>query len=185
MVFGIFYFAPMRVSELNPKEYGSFYKVYLDTLGDVELYDILQSQLLNFPKFMESIPTVKLDYAYAPGKWTIKEALVHIMDTERVMQYRALRFMRGDRTPLPGFDQDIFVPNSFAAPRTIQDIIQEYSCIRQSTIALYTNMDKKALSNIGTASNAPMSVAALGFIICGHQKHHRNVIRERYLSTFD
>ncbi|MRX63933.1 DinB family protein [Maribacter luteus] len=172
----------MRVTELKTEEYGSFYKTYLDALGDAELFNILTNQLLNFPQFLDSIPDDKLNYAYAEGKWTVSEVLVHIMDTERVMQYRALRFMRGDLTPLPGFDQDIYVPNSNSALRTKEDIIEEYKIIRQSTIALFTNMDKKALGNVGTASNNPMSVAALGFIICGHQKHHRNIIRDRYLN---
>lgn len=89
--------------------------------------------------------------------------------------------MRGDKTPLPGFDQDIFVPNSNADRRTKESIIEEYKVIRRSTIALYSNMNGQSLQRKGVASDSPMSVAALGFIICGHQKHHRNVIRERYL----
>ncbi|NND79146.1 MAG: DinB family protein [Maribacter sp.] len=171
----------MRVTELTKEEYNPYYKSYIDLLGDVELLDILTSQLRNFPQFLESLPEDKLHYAYAEGKWTIAEALIHVLDTERVFQYRALRFMRGDKTPLPGFDQDTFVPNSNADKRSKESIIEEYKAIRRSTIALYSNRKMKTLHNIGTASDSPMSVAALGFIICGHQKHHRNVIRERYL----
>ncbi|EAR01205.1 DinB family protein [Maribacter sp. HTCC2170] len=171
----------MRISELKAEDYNPFYQTYIDVLGDVELFDLLRKQLDNFPQFLASLPDEKLSYAYADGKWTIAEALLHVLDTERVFQYRALRFMRGDSTPLPGFDQDTFVPNSNADRRTKESIIEEYKAVRRSTIALFSNMNGKSLQNVGMASDSPMSVAALGFIICGHQKHHRNVIRERYL----
>ncbi len=171
----------MRSIELQSEDYNPFYQTYVDVLGDVELMDMLRRQLKNFPEFLESLPDEKLDYAYAEGKWTIAEVLVHVLDAERVFQYRALRFMRGDKTLLPGFDQDIFVPNSNADRRTKESIIEEYKVIRRSTIALYSNMNGQSLQRKGVASDSPMSVAAMGFIICGHQKHHRNVIRERYL----
>ncbi len=171
----------MRIAELKKEEYNPFYQTYIDVLGDVELFDLLRRQLENFPQFLGSLPDEKLHYAYAEGKWTIAEALLHVLDTERVFQYRALRFMRGDKTPLPGFDQNLYVPNSNADRRTKDSIIEEYKAIRLSTIALFSNMNGQMLHNMGKASNSPMSVAALGFIICGHQKHHRNVIRERYL----
>lgn len=171
----------MRSIELQPEDYSPFYQTYIDVLGDVELIEMLRRQLKNFPKFLNSLPDEKLGYAYAEGKWTIAEALLHVLDAERVFQYRALRFMRGDKTPLPGFDQDIFVPNSNADRRTKESIIEEYKVIRRSTIALFSNMNGQSLQRKGVASDSPMSVAALGFIICGHQKHHRNVIRERYL----
>ncbi len=171
----------MRIAELKKEEYNPFYQTYIDVLGDVELFDLLRRQLENFPQFLGSLPDEKLHYAYAEGKWTIAEALLHVLDTERVFQYRALRFMRGDKTPLPGFDQNLYVPNSNADRRTKDSLIEEYKAIRLSTIALFSNMNGQMLHNMGKASNSPMSVAALGFIICGHQKHHRNVIRERYL----
>ncbi len=181
MSLGFFIQIHMRVTELKKEEYHPFYQTYIDVLGDVELFDMLRRQLENFPKFLESLPDEKLSFAYAEGKWTIAEALVHVLDAERVFQYRALRFIRGDKTPLPGFDQDLYVPNSNAARRTKESIIEEYKAVRRSTIALFSNINGKMLHNMGEASNSPISVAALGFIICGHQKHHRNVIRERYL----
>lgn len=178
---GFFNRGLMNISALDKSEYPSFYQPYLDVLGDVELFDILERQLGNFPKFLDSLPEEKFGFAYADGKWTLAEVLVHILDTERVFQYRALRLMRGDKTPLPGFDQDLFVPNSNAAKRTKKSIIEEYATVRQSTMALFETMDRLDLHKIGSVSNGTMSVAAIGFIICGHQKHHRNVIRERYL----
>jgi len=171
----------MRKSELTDGDYNLYYQVYIDTLGDVELMDMHQKQLQNFPEFIESIPDSKLHYAYEDGKWTIAEVLIHIIDAERVFQYRALRFSRGDMNPLPGFEQDDYVPNSNAHRRSKESILEEYRAVRKSTISLFTNLDRQTLQNKGMASNSEMSVAALGFIISGHQKHHRNIIRERYL----
>lgn len=171
----------MRKSELTDGDYNPYYQVYIDTLGDVELMDMHQKQLQNFPEFIDSVPDAKLHYAYDIGKWTIAEVLLHIIDAERVFQYRALRFSRGDMTPLPGFEQDDYVPNSNAHRRSKESIIEEYKAVRKSTISLFTNLDRQTLQNKGVASNSEMSVAALGFIISGHQKHHRNIIRERYL----
>jgi uncharacterized damage-inducible protein DinB len=171
----------MRKSELALSDYGAFYQPYIDALGDVELMDIHQRQLQNFPKFIESIPDTKLNYAYDEGKWTVAEVLIHLIDAERVFQYRALRFSRGDLTPLRGFEQDDYVPHSNAGRRSKESITEEYKAVRKSTIALFSNFDRQTLQRKGVASNAKMSVAALGFIISGHQKHHRNIIRERYL----
>jgi len=150
-------------------------------LGDVELSDIHQKQLQNFPEFIENIPDSKLGYAYDDEKWTVAEVLVHLIDTERIFQYRALRFSRGDMTPLPGFEQDDYVPESDTHRRSKESIVEEYRAVRKSTIALFTNFDRQTMQRTGVASDSKMSVAALGFIISGHQKHHRNVIRDRYL----
>ncbi|MGI9551112.1 MAG: DinB family protein [Aurantibacter sp.] len=171
----------MRKSELALGDYSPFYQTYIDTLSDVELIDIHQKQLQNFPQFIESVPDAKLNHSYGEGKWTLAQALIHLIDAERVFQYRALCFSRGDKTALPGFDQDDYVPNSNANRRSKESIIEEYKAVRKSTIALFSNFDRQTLQMKGVANNAEMSVAALGFIISGHQRHHRNIIRERYL----
>jgi len=171
----------MKTSELKHHEYNPFYGVYIEALGEVDLLKTLKKQLKNFPEFIGSIPADKLTHAYAEGKWTIAEVLTHILDTERVFQYRALRFARNDKTPLPGFDQDAYVPQSAANKRSIKELIKEYKAIRKSTIVLYETFEPSVLGRKGVGSNSPMTVAALGFIMCGHQKHHRNIIRERYL----
>ncbi|VAW17391.1 FIG00652725: hypothetical protein [hydrothermal vent metagenome] len=171
----------MKVSELELPEGNPYYKKYIDTLGDVELMDIMTRQLTNFPQFIKSIPQEKSRHAYAEGKWTIAEVFQHIADTERIFQYRALRFSRNDFTPLMGFEQDDYVPESFANKKSIEEIITEYKAVRSSTLSLFSWFNDEVLKREGTASGMPMSVAALGFMICGHQKHHRNVIRERYL----
>lgn len=171
----------MKPSELKEGDYNPYYKTYIDKVGDSDLLPTLEKQLKNFPNFMASIPEDKLQYAYGPGKWTVLEALQHIIDTERIFQYRALRFSRNDKTPLPGFDQDDFVPESNANNKSIASMIEEYKAVRSSTISLFAACDDAVLKRVGTASDSPMSVAAIGFITCGHQRHHRDIIRERYL----
>lgn len=171
----------MRTTELIFTRTPPFYKAYIDILGDVELSDILQRQLGHFPEFIESIPDDKLRFAYRPEKWTIAQVLLHIIDSERIFQYRALRFSRNDHSTLPGFDQDRYAENSKAERRSKESMIEEYKAVRKSTIALFASLDQNDLEKMGTASNLPWSVAALGFVISGHQKHHRNIIRERYL----
>ncbi|WP_297793108.1 DinB family protein [uncultured Eudoraea sp.] len=171
----------MKNSELKKEDYNPYYEPYIAALGDVQLLDMLKRQLVNFPQFIDSIPEDKFHYSYQEGKWTVAQVLLHILDTERVFQYRALRFARKDKTPLPGFDQDKFVMESNAENWTKQEMIDNYIIIRKSTIALFEKLPEEALARVGIASDSPMSVAALGFICCGHQKHHRNIIRERYL----
>lgn len=171
----------MKSSDLKSANYPSYFIPYIEVLGEVELMECLQKQLGNFPQFISSLPEGKLHYKYAEGKWTVMQILVHILDAERVFQYRALRFGRNDDTALPGFDQDIYVPESMAEKRTKEDVIEEYKAIRAATISLFKNFDDTILNRAGMASNLRMSVGALGFVCCGHQKHHRNIIRERYL----
>lgn len=173
----------MKTSELAVGDYNPFYEPYIAALGDVDLMTMLKKQKENFPQFIASIPDNKWQSAYAEGKWTIAETLVHILDAERVFQYRALRFARNDQTPLPGFDQDAYVPVSEANGRSKEEVIEEYRIIRESSIALFSGFDADVLRRKGTASNSVMSVGALGFIICGHQRHHKLVIKERYLSA--
>ncbi|HZJ20075.1 MAG TPA: DinB family protein [Pricia sp.] len=171
----------MGSPELNLVQPHPFYKTYIDILGDVELLDMLQRQLGNFPEFIESIPDDKLGFSYQPEKWTTAQVLQHIIDTERIFQHRAFRFSRGDTSVLPGFDQDSYAEKSMAERRSKESIIEEYKIVRKSTISLFANLDRNALENTGIASDVTWSVAALGFVICGHQKHHRDIIRERYI----
>ncbi len=171
----------MKTSELSQDHYHPFYKTYIDVVGEVDLLTQLKRQRDNFPQFIASIPDEKWHYAYEDGKWTVAQVLVHVLDAERVFQYRALRIARNDKTPLAGFDQDNYVPFSGAEKRSKEDVIEEYRAIRKSTVLLFSQFSEEDLNRMGTASEAPVSVAALGFICCGHQKHHRNVLRERYL----
>ncbi|MBW8241526.1 DinB family protein [Muricauda oceani] len=171
----------MVLSELPSSEYNPFYHTYIMALGNVDLLEELKNGKTELLSVLEEMPEDRLHYAYAEGKWSLAEALVHMLDTERIFQYRALCIARNDKTPLPGFDQDDYVPFSNAVNRSKMDLIAEYKAVREATICLFDSFDDGALERIGIASGSKMSVRALGFIISGHQAHHVRVIRERYL----
>lgn len=171
----------MKLSELKEGDCPSYYMPYLEVIGEASLTDLMERQLGNFPEFLRSIPDSMLPHRYAPEKWSVAEVLVHILDTERIFQYRALRFGRGDATPLPGFDQDDYVPSSLADLKSIEDLVEEFQIIRKSSLKLFKSLPEERLLFKGTASGQGITLGALGFIMCGHPKHHRNVLRERYL----
>lgn len=170
----------MIASELSPNEYHSYYRTYIGLAGNNDLLECLGGGLTSFKAFMVDLPEDKLTYQYEKGKWTVAEVLVHLFDAERVFQYRALRFARKDQTALAGFDQDIYVPNSRANDRSLSSLVTEYTAIRNSTLSLFSNFNYEELQRSGVASDANMSVRALGFVIVGHQKHHQNILMERY-----
>lgn len=171
----------MRIHDLNDTEYHSYYAHYINLASDYNLPNGLDLSGVNTIKFLESINPEKFDYKYAEGKWTIKELLLHIIDTERIFAYRALRIARNDNTPLSGFEQDDYVASSNANTRSTQSLIEEYKSVREATLTLFKSFDNDDLKRLGTASNAPISVRALGFIMIGHEIHHCNIIKERYL----
>ena len=171
----------MKASELPNGEYHSYYRPYIDALKDGELLPSLVSGLKEMEDFLNEIEESKLKFSYAEGKWTIAQVLLHLIDAERVFQYRALRFYRKDETPIPGFDQDMYILECGAEEKTKADIREEYLTVRKASIALFQSFKEEFLTRTGTASNAIVSVRALGFIINGHQRHHMNIIKERYL----
>lgn len=119
-------------------------------------------------------------YKYEEGKWTLKEMLLHIIDTERIFQYRALSFARNETQDLLGFDENLFAENSLANERTLKSLIDEFKANRQSSIILFENFSEKVLAKTGTSNGNRISVKQLGYLIIGHNLHHLNVIRERY-----
>lgn len=165
----------------QPHEYNPYYQYFIDLVEGDDLIQILENTHSATHKLIRNTPSEKLDYRYAEGKWNIREVLVHLIDTERIFCYRALRFARQDNTRLPGFEQDDYVVPSNAANRSIDSITQELAAVRRSTIMLFKNFDDTMMSQIGTASNTPMSVRALSLVIAGHELHHCKIIRERYL----
>lgn len=130
---------------------------------------------------MATIQPDKWDYSYAPGKWSIKELVQHVMDTERIFSYRALCFARGETASLPGYDENLYAQNCFAAWRDAESIIEEYKAIRNSTLHLYRSFTPTALERTGIANNLQQNVLRIAFIIAGHELHHFNVLKERYL----
>ncbi len=172
----------MKRSELPKSEYNPYYHSYILALDeDANILDTLVRGRDVFLKIIADVPDSKMESSYAPGKWTLAELVAHIIDAERVFQYRALRFARGDKTALPGFEQDDYVLTCGANQRKKQDLLEEYKAVRESSIQLFKSLSEEAMARIGTASGSPMSVRALGFVICGHQAHHLRIVQERYL----
>ena len=171
----------MNASQLPIKEYAEYYFKYISVLEEITLLEELEISLHDFIHFVQNIPMDKFDYRYAEGKWTIKEIIQHVIDTERIFAYRALRISRNDKTPLPGFDENDYIDNTEANSRSIQALLTEFSAVRHATIYLFKSFSSNQLERMGIASNAGVSVRAIGFIMIGHQKHHQKVFEERYL----
>jgi len=170
----------------NPEEYPAYARVYIDRLpDDGRLLDHLAENLLATTTLALSLPEERLLRPYAPGKWTIKETLVHVVDDERIYAYRALRFARGDTTELPGFEQDDYVPISGANDRPVEDIMAEYAAVREATIALFRGLPEPAMLRSGVANGNRASVRALAYHIAGHEAHHVEIIKTRYLGIVE
>lgn len=164
----------------QPGDYGAFYQRYVDLSTQADVVASLQAQAEHTPAFFRSLPADKWAYRYAPGKWTVADILLHLIDTERVFTYRALRIARGDNTPLPGFNQDFFVQHGGANRRSAETLIGEYTAVRAGTIHLFQSLEEAAWERRGTASEHPITVLALAHLTVGHERHHLGVIRERY-----
>lgn len=171
----------MTGDQLLENEYSGGFATYIREAGNVNLIEELEISLHAFIRFVQDIPMDKFDYRYAEGKWTIKDIIQHIIDAERVFAYRALRFSRNDKTPLPGFEENDYANNTESNRRSIQDLLTEFSALRHSTLLFYKSLSDEQLKRIGTASNIDISVRALGFVMIGHVKHHQKVFKERYL----
>ncbi len=166
----------------QPNEYGQFYKGYIDKVKTDDLYGALADGQKLTVGFFKNMPTEKWEYKYAPGKWTVKELLQHLIDCERVFAYRALCIARNDKTPLPGFDENLYADNCQPNSRTPDSMIAEYQTVRDSTLHLFRSLENDALGHIGTTSGQPASPLSIGFVIAGHELHHIDIIKERYLS---
>ena len=160
----------------------SFYQGYIDNVPDdgnllIHLEDIFSDT----EEMISPLSEEKMNYRYAPGKWTIKDMLVHMSDTERIFIYRALRFSRGDQTPLPSFDEGLFAQHAGANERAKEDIMLEYALVRESSIAFIESLSDEALNRKGEAGGNPLTVRFVVNLVLGHHKHHINILKERYL----
>ncbi len=171
----------MKPSDVLESEYHAAYKQYIHLAADLEITESLLQSHHHMIDFFQNLPQDKLEYRYATGKWTPKEILQHLMDSERIFSYRALTFARKDNTPIPGFEQDDYIVPSKANRRTIEDLLAEYKTIRQSSISLFKSFDKEMWLSTGTACDNVMSARAAASLLSGHELHHIQVIKERYL----
>ena len=166
----------------QPSEHPTYYKYYIDLIKDDNILKEIKSQVIDIPAIITQIPEEKENYAYAPEKWTIKEVIGHIIDTERILGYRALRFARKDKTLLLGFDQNSYVANANFNDRTLYDLAHEFATVRNANIALFKHFDESALNELGSVNGNQVSVRAILFMIAGHAIHHMNVIQTKYLN---
>ncbi|MDB5014500.1 MAG: hypothetical protein JWQ25_2702 [Daejeonella sp.] len=164
----------------QPNEFAPFFTGYIKAAGN-DVYGLLERQAIDFPALLRSIPADKANYAYAEGKWKIKELIGHVIDTERIMTYRITCVARNDKTSLPGFEENDYVMNAHFADRTIESFAEEFSLLRHSNLFLLKSFTEEELNRLGNANGHPISARALLFIIAGHLNHHINILNERYL----
>ncbi len=162
-------------------EYINYQKEYIDKIPDGNLIDLLKNNIEETIKFLKEIPAERLNYRYAEGKWNIPEVVGHLIDTERILTYRVLRFARADKTPLPPFEEKDYVKNSNVHEREFQNLLDEYTALRTSTIFLIESFNDEMLKRSGIANNNSVTVNALCYVIAGHELHHVDIIKGRYL----
>lgn len=158
-----------------------YYHRYINQAEGDDLNTILKKQSISFFNFLQNIPVSKIDYRYGPDKWSVKEVLQHIIDTERVFTYRALCIARGEQQPLPGFNENEYAENAPCAHREWTEMNEEFKAVRRSTEILIGSLDEKALDRTGISSGKPVYVLGIGFMIPGHVEHHLKILKERYL----
>ena len=158
---------------------------YIRAAEDDDLMVSLQKNTKKFRKLLKKLPHEKVDYAYAEGKWTIRELVQHIIDAERVFSYRAIWFARKDPSPLPGFEENDWAVNSKSGQRKWKDLVNEFEFLRASTEFMFASFDEEQLLSLGMASGKTANVAGLGFVCAGHVEHHIKIIKERYLDKED
>jgi hypothetical protein len=165
---------------ISADEYAPFYSGYVKNVT-ADVLQELRHQSDEFTQFIQNIPEEKTSFAYAAGKWTVAEVIGHLIDTERVMAYRALCFARHSAIAQPGFDENIFARNANYAERTLQSLAVEFQLLRKCNLLMFESFPATALQNFGIANGKTISVRALLYVIAGHLIHHKNILEERYL----
>jgi hypothetical protein len=160
-------------------EYPIWGETYIK-LVDGNVLEVLEQQPLDFSDFINSLTEIA-DYAYAPGKWTIKELIGHLIDTERILVYRLTSFARGEKQALPGFDEDAYVAGAHFSDRSLDSFAKEFELLRQANLYLIRSLNEQDLNASGTASGRQITVRAIVYILAGHIMHHTAIIKERYL----
>lgn len=166
-----------------PDEFAPFYAPYIGALQEDDALEALEHGLQAMTSLLASVPPEREDFRYAPGKWSIREVVGHILDGERVFATRALTFARGDEGPLPAFDENVWARHSNAGSRPVADLAEEFALLRRANIAMIRSLPEDAPLRRGTASGHPVSVRAVLWIMAGHEAHHRRILEERYLGA--
>ena len=170
----------LAIERPKADEHSPYYSRYIDRVPEGNLIGLLESQFTETLAMLRRVPRDREDYAYADGKWTVKEVVGHIADAERVFAYRALRFARNDPTALASFDENAWVANADFGRRSLGDLVDEFNAVRQCTLRLARGLNAEEFARRGVASGHPVTVRALFYIIAGHERHHVGLFRERY-----
>ena len=164
-----------------PGEYSPFAENYVSLATGNDARQVLEDSVEPIRQFLFSLPEEKAGFSYAPGKWTIRQLLQHMIDTERVFSYRAMCISRGEEQSLPGFDENIYAENAKAENRDLKGLAEEFVLLRQSSSLLFRNMSDGNMLRFGTASNHRVNANAIAFILVGHALHHQAILTDRYL----
>lgn len=168
---------------MRPKEQDHipYFTQYINLVPEGDVISALKANHQSTLDFIEGIPRLKANHFYAEGKWTVKQVINHVIDTERIFSYRALRFARGDAQLVPSFDENLYAANANLTETNMQLLMDEFDSVRLSTILLYKQLSEKELLLKGHMASGVVNVLSLGYTICGHTQHHVNIIKERYL----
>jgi hypothetical protein len=167
----------------DQNEYAAFYETYVSLVPDVDVVAALEAQRLQMAQLLAGRSERDGNFRYAPEKWSVKEVIGHLADSERIFSYRALRIARGDITPLSGFEQDDYVREAGSGRRELRDLAEEFAAVRGATVALYRSLGEAAWKRRGAANKNEVTVRALAFITAGHELHHRNILEQRYFAA--
>jgi len=170
----------LAIERPKADEHSPYFARYIDRVPDGNLIALLESQFADTRALLERVPREREDFAYAEGKWSVKEVVGHLADSERVFAYRALRFARGDATELAGYDENAWVANAGFGRQRLADLVDEFSAVRASTIRFVKSLNAEELARRGVANGNGITVRALVYIIAGHERHHVGLFRERY-----
>ena len=170
-----------NIERPDATEYAPYYERYISLVKDGDILASLSQQMDETLTLLGSISEEQANFRYAPDKWSIKELVGHLIDTERIFSYRALRFARNDKTPLPGFDQDDYIRGASFDDYSLADLASEFEHVRRAGLSLFKHLDREAWKRRGAANDSEVSVRALAYIIAGHELHHMGILRSRYL----
>lgn len=168
------------VTRPRPDEYASYYEKYISLITSDDIVSVLEAQGVLMTQFLTARSEREGNFRYAPDKWSVKEVIGHLSDSERIFAYRLLRISRGDETPLPGFEQNDYIAPGAFNERILADLAAEFAVVRMATMALVQSLPDEAWKRRGTASDNPITVRALAYIIAGHEVHHRKILDEKY-----
>jgi hypothetical protein len=170
-----------KISRPSENEYVPYYAQYIQRVPDGDVFELMAQQPGTLHNLLSKLSPEQGDFRHGPVEWSIKEVIGHLNDAERIFAYRALRFSRNDMVPLPGFDQEIYIPASNYGERTLPDILEEFDLLRRANILAFNRLSDEVSQRCGTANNAPVSVRALIYIIAGHTEHHIESLKVDYL----